>query len=82
MSTGLKDNEKATVEETQQKIAATIAVPGQQTKRMRPASNNTDNDADVEGKSMRDLIIKTLWTLKASEQRMKTYEQSKEFVHI
>ena len=80
MSAGLKDNEKATVEVTQQKIAEALC--SQQTKRMRPASNNTDADADVEGKSMRDLIIETLRTVKANEQRMKTYEQSIEFVHI
>ena len=68
----------------QQQISATSAVPSQQTKRMRPATNNTDDDADVEGKSMRDLIIETLRTvkLKGNKQRMKTYEQSIEFVHI
>ena len=82
MSAGLKENEKAAVGETQQKIAATSPVPGQQSKRMRPASSNTDDDADVEGKSTQDLMVEILRTVKANKQRMKTYEQSIEFVHI
>ena len=66
--------------QTEQKIDEALC--NQQTKRMRLASNNTDDDADVEGKSMKDLIIETLRTVKANEQRMKTYKQSIEFVHL